>query len=76
MNLICVIHALKIGRMVMSVTYCDLVINNPKSCNVWMICDVTGVVCHGKVCGCVLCGLSKIIMSYFCGGCIYLSVVI
>ena len=76
MNLICMSHALKIGRIVVSVTYCDLRINNLKSCNVWMIYNVTDVVCHGKVCGCVLFGLGEIIMSYFCSGCIYLGVVI
>ena len=76
MNLICVIHALKIGRRVMSVTYYDLGIDNLRSCNVWVMCDVTGAVCHGKVCDHVLCGLGKIILSYFYGGCIYPSVVI
>ena len=60
MNLFCVIHALKIGRMVVSVTYYDLRIDNLKSCDMWMICNLTGVVCHGEVCGCILCGLSKI----------------
>ena len=34
LNLICVIHALKISRIVVSVTYCDLGINNLKSCDV------------------------------------------
>ena len=76
MNLICVIHALKIVRMVMRVTCCNLGIGNLKSCDVWIICNVTSVVCHSQVCGCVLCGLSKIIVSYFCGGYIYLGVVI
>ena len=76
MNLICMIHALKIGRMVMSVTYCNLGIDNLKSFNVWMICNVTIVVCYGEVCGYVLCGLSEIIMSWSCGGCIYAGVVI
>ena len=76
MNLICMSHVLKIGRMVVSVTYCNLGINNPKSCDVWTIWDVTSVVCHGEVCGCILCGLSEIIVSCFCGGCIYLGVVI
>ena len=70
------IHALKISGMAMTVTYCNHGIDNPKSCDVWMICNVTGVVCHGKVCGCVLCGLSEIVMSYFCGGCIYLGALI
>ena len=76
MNLICKVHALKICRMVMNVAYCDLRINNLKSFNLGMICNVTGVVCHSKVCGCVLCGLSEIIVSCSCGGCIYPSVVI
>ena len=75
MNLICMIHALVGCRMVVSVTYYDLKINNPRSCNVWMICHVAGAVCHSKVCGCVLCGLSEIIVSCFCGGCIYPGVV-
>ena len=48
MNLICLIHALKIGRMVMSVTYCDLRNGNQKSCDVWMICDVTSAVVSWK----------------------------
>ena len=76
MNLICMIHTLKISRMIMSVAYCDLSIDNLKSCDVWIICDVTGVVCHVKVCGCVLCGLSEIVMSCFCGGCVYPCIVI
>ena len=76
MDLTFVIHALKISKMVLSVTYCNLGINNPKSCDVWMICDVTSMVYHGEICGCVLCGLSEINMSCFCGGCVYPSVVI
>ena len=41
MNLICMIHALKISRMVMSVTCYELRIDNPKSCHVWddLQCD-------------------------------------
>ena len=62
MNLIYVIHVLKISRMVMSGTYCDLGVNNLKNCSVWMICDVTPEVCHSEACGCVLCRLSKIVM--------------
>ena len=76
MNLICVIHALKSGMMVMSVTYCNLGINNLRSFNVWMICDVTGAMCHAEVCGCILHGLSEIVVSCSCGGCVYPGVVI
>ena len=76
MNLICAIYALKICRMVVNETYCDLGIGNLQSFNVGMICNVTGVVCHGEVCGSVLCGLSEIIMSCSCDGCVHLSVVI
>ena len=68
MNLICVSHTLKISRMVMSVTYYNLRINTLKSCSVQVICNVTNVVCHGGICGCVLGVLSEIIMSCFCGG--------
>ena len=75
-NLISEIHALKICRMVLNVIYCGFRINNLKSFNVGMICDVTSVVCQGEVCGCVLCGLSKIFMSCSCSGCIYPGVVI
>ena len=46
MTLIFMIHALKISRMVVSVTYCNLGIDNPKSCHVWMICNVTSAVCQ------------------------------
>ena len=76
MNLICVIHALKISGMVMSVTYCNLGIYDPKSCNVWMICNVTSEECHAKVCGCVLCRMSEIIIGCFCGGCVFPGIVI
>ena len=76
MNVIYVIHALKISRIIVSVTYCDLRIDNLKSCNVWTSCNVTGVVCHSDFCGSVLCGLSDSVMSHFCGGCTYLNVVI
>ena len=76
MNLICMIHAMKICRMVGNVTYCNLWINNLKSFEVGMISNVTSAVCHGEVCGCVFFWLSKIIMSCSCGGCVYPSVVI
>ena len=76
MNLICEVHALRICRMVMNVTYCDLKIDNLKIFDVGMICDVIGTVCHGKVCGCVFCGLREIIMSCSCGGRICPGVVI
>ena len=75
-NLICVNHALKICRMVMNLTNCDLRINNPKSFYVWMSCDVTGAVCYGEVCACGLCGLSEIIVNCSCGCSIYPDVVI
>ena len=75
-NLIYVIHALKICRMVVNVTYCNLWINNLKSFYVWMICNVNDVVCHGEVNGCGLYRWSEIIMSCSCGGCICPSVVI
>ena len=39
------------------------VIINLRSFNVGMICNVTGAVCHGKVCGCALCWLSEIIIA-------------
>ena len=58
-NLICEVHAL--GRGV-NMIYCDLGIDNLKSFDVGMICGVTSAVCHSEVCGCVLCGLRKIIM--------------
>ena len=64
------IHALKIGRMVMSVIYYNLGINNLKSCDVWMICNVTDVVWHGRVCSCVLSVLSETIMSCLHGSCV------
>ena len=73
MNLIGEIHAC---RMVLNMIYCSFGIDNLKRFNVGMICNVASVVCHGKVCGYVLCGLSKIIVSCSCGGCIYSSVVI
>ena len=76
MNLIGEIHDLKIYRMVMNVIYCNLGINNLKSFDVGMIHDVTGVECHGKVCGYILCWLSEIIIKCFCGSCIYLCVAI
>ena len=43
-----------------------------RAANVWMIYNVTSAVCHGEVCGCVLCRLSEIIMSCFFSGCVYL----
>ena len=70
-NLICVIHALKICRMVVNVTYYDLRTYNVKSFYVGMICNVISEVCHSEVCGCVLCGLSEIVVSCFYDGCIY-----
>ena len=70
-NLISMIHALKISRVVVSVTYSNLGISNLKSCDVRRVGNMTSAVCHGKVCGCVLCGLSEIMMSCFCGGCVY-----
>ena len=70
MRLICVIHTLKIGRMVWSATYYDLGINIPKSCNVRMICNVTDVVCHGMTCDCILCVLSGVTLNCFCSGCL------
>ena len=76
MNLICMIHALRISGMVMSVTYYNLRIDNLRSCNVQMICAAIGVVCLSEVCGCVLCGLSEFVVSCSCGGCIYPGVVI
>ena len=76
MNLICDAHTLKICRRGMNMTYCDLGIDKLKSFYVGMICNVIGEVCHSEICGCVLIGLSKIIVSCFCGGCIYPSVVI
>ena len=62
--------------MVMNVTYCDLWIDNLKSFYVWIICDVNDAVCHGKVYGCGLYGLSRIVVNCFCGGYIYPGVVI
>ena len=53
-NLIYVVHALRICRIVMNVTYCDLWINNLKSFYVWMICNVVYVVYHSEVDGCGL----------------------
>ena len=76
MNLIGKIHALKIFGMVVNENYYDLGINNLKSFNVMMICNATSAVCHSKVCGCVLCGLSELVASCSCGGCVYPSVVI
>ena len=76
MSLACRIHALKISRMVTSVTFYDLWFDSPKTCNVRMICNMTDPVCHGGVCSCVLCMLSEIIVSYFCGSCVCPSVVI
>ena len=70
-NLICAIHALRICRMFVNVTYCDLWINNLRSLDVGMICDVIGVVCHGEVCGCILCELREIIVNCSYGSCIY-----
>ena len=67
-NLICVIHVLKICRIVKSVTYYNLRIHNPKSCDVSMIYSVTDAVCHEEVCGCILCVLSEIIVGCFCVG--------
>ena len=60
MNLICEIHAfkdLKDGHE------CDLGIDNLKSFDAGMIGNVTSAVCHSEVCGCVLYGLSKIIVT-------------
>ena len=61
-NLIDMIHVLKTYRIDMNVTYYDLGINNWKSFYIGMICDVISEVCHDKVCGCVLCGLSEIVV--------------
>ena len=60
MNLIGRIHVLRIYRMVMNVIYYNLRIDNLKNFNGGMICNVTGVACHSKVCSCILCGLSEI----------------
>ena len=57
------IHALRICGMVMSVTNCNIWINNTKSFYVWMVWNVTSVVSCGEVYGCGLCGLSEIIVS-------------
>ena len=70
------IHVLNIYRMVMNVIYCNLIINNMKSFNVGMICNVPSVECHSEVCGCVLCGLNEVIMNCFCDGYIYPCVMI
>ena len=75
-NLIYMSPSLKISRMVVNVTYCDLWIDNLKSLYVWMICNVVDMVCHGKVDGCGLHSWSVIVVSCSCGGCIYPSVVI
>ena len=74
-NFICASLALKIGRMVVSMTYCDLWSGNLKNLHVWMICDEAIVVCHGKINGCNLYRWSMSIMSCSCGGCNYPDVV-
>ena len=75
LNLIGKIHVLKICRMVMNLIYCNLWINDLKSFDVGMICNMTDVVCCSMFCGCVLCGLSKIIVNCSCCGCVYPCVV-
>ena len=75
-NLIYVNPALKIGRMVMNMTYCDLWIDNLKIFYVWMICNVVDVVCHGEFDGYGLYRWNTVVMSCFCGGCIYPGAVI
>ena len=57
-------YTLMIGRLVVSVIYCD-----PWSCGVWRICSVAGVVCHGRTCGFVLGVLNRVVLSCFYGGC-------
>ena len=42
----------------MSVTYWDLAIDNLKSYNVWMICNVTDAVYHDMTCDYIPCALS------------------
>ena len=74
-NLICLSPALKIGRMVMTVIYCDLSIGKLKNFYVWMICNVVDLVCHSEIDGCSLYRWSVIIVSCSCGSCIYPSVV-
>ena len=60
-KLINAIHVLKTYGMVMNVTYYNLRIDNWKSFYVGKICDMIGEVCHGKVCGCILCRLSEML---------------
>ena len=75
-NLIYASPALKIGRMVVNMTYCDLWIDKQKNFCVWMICNEVDVAYHGEVNGNGLYGWSVIVMSCSCDGCIYLSVMV
>ena len=66
---------LKIGRMFVSVIYCELWSGKLKNFCVWMICDVVNVVCHGEIDGCNLYRWDVSIMSCSCGSCIYPDVI-
>ena len=76
MNQIGYIHVSKICRIVINVICCNCRIDNLKSFGVWIIFDVSAEECNSKVCGCVLCELSKIIMNCSCGDCAFPCVVI
>ena len=65
-----------IGRVVVSVIYCDPESGSLMTCGVWRICSVASVVCYGGTCGCDLSVLNRIILSCFYGSCAYLVVVI
>ena len=44
----------------------NVIYHNPESCNLmscslWMICSLAGVVCHSRVCDCILSVLNGII---------------
>ena len=51
-NLFYISPALKVSRMVVNVTYCNLWIDELKYFCVWIICNEVNVVNHGKVNGC------------------------
>ena len=65
-NMICVSPALKIGRKVINMIYCDLEIGKLKNFYVWMICNVVNVVCCGTINGCNLYRWSVSVMSCPC----------
>ena len=56
-------YTLTIDRLIMTVIYCDPESSNLMRCGVWNICSVTGVVCHGMTCCCVLRVLNGVVLS-------------